>query len=93
MPPMAPPTHPDSDLAVREAAEWFECVHQEDVSLEVLIHFGRWLDADPLHRAHFQSIERICLGVLRIGEHHRPTASELDSDTAPPHVAGGRPGD
>lgn len=78
----------ESETLLREAATWFECVHDPDVSVEFLIHFARWVDADPAHRAAYERVERLCLDVSRIGQGHWPTEDELNTDTELPDVIG-----
>ena len=90
----ATPRHPvDAEDLLREAATWFECVQDPDVSVELLIHFGRWLDSNPAHRRAFEQVEKLCLDVSRIGQGHWPTTEELSADTELPDVAGKRRGD
>jgi ferric-dicitrate binding protein FerR (iron transport regulator) len=81
------PSHPvDPETLLREAATWFECVHDPDVSVELLIHFARWLEAESAHKATFEQVERLCCDVSCIGQGHWPTPDELNADTEPSDV-------
>jgi ferric-dicitrate binding protein FerR (iron transport regulator) len=83
----------DHEILLREAATWFECVHDRDVSVESLIHFARWLDTDPANRAAYERAEKLCLDVARIGQWHWPTEDELSSDPELPDIVGKTLGD
>lgn len=83
----------DPETLLREAATWFECVHDPDVSVEFLIHFARWLEVDPAHRAAYERIEKLCLQVSRIGQSHWPTQEELSTDNELPDILGQTRGD
>jgi ferric-dicitrate binding protein FerR (iron transport regulator) len=90
----ATPRHPvESQDLLREAATWFECVHAPDASVELFIHFARWLDSNPEHRTAFEQVEKLCLGVSRVGPSHWPTPDELSADTELPDAAGKVRGD
>jgi ferric-dicitrate binding protein FerR (iron transport regulator) len=90
----ATPRHPvESDNLLREAANWFETLHAPDVSVELFIHFARWLDEHPAHRTAFEQVEKLCLDVSRIGQSHWPTPDELNADTELPNIANKARGD
>lgn len=83
----------DPGTLLREAATWFECVHDPDVSVEFLIHFARWVDANPAHREAYERIEELCLDVASVGHGHWPTEDELNTDNELPDIFGTTLGD
>ncbi|MEJ0038991.1 MAG: FecR domain-containing protein [Gammaproteobacteria bacterium] len=70
----------DQDPVHEAAAEWFAKLREPDVSLEDVLAWQRWMNAEPRHGEAFARIEEVSTLLRSVPVPSLPSASEADDD-------------